>query len=225
MKKNYHVLLVDDHPIITTAYKKTFETIAKEDHQKVWHIYEAHRLEDAHNELRKFHDERPLDVVLVDLKLPPVPQLQLLSGEDFALKVKKDFPEVKVIIATTYNNNFRIQNLFKSLDPDGFLVKNDLDEKELYQCIVEVMDGIPYYSKTVRSVLRKYVVHDRFLDQLDRRILYELSLGNKTKDLPQLLPLSSSGIERRKGQLKRVFGVEDKNDKALLQKARELGFI
>jgi hypothetical protein len=56
-------------------------------------------------------------------------------------------------------------------------------------------------------------------------MLYELSLGTRMKDLPNIVPLSIAGIEKRKRILKEVFDVEDQGDKALIMKARELGFI
>ena len=63
------------------------------------------------------------------------------------------------------------------------------------------------------------------MDKIDRQILYELSIGTKTKDLPNIVPLSIAGIEKRKRILKRVFDVEYQGDKALITKAREKGFI
>ena len=63
------------------------------------------------------------------------------------------------------------------------------------------------------------------IDKIDRQILYELSIGTRMKDLPKIVPLSIAGIEKRKRILKEVFDVEDQGDKALIMKARELGFI
>ena len=45
------------------------------------------------------------------------------------------------------------------------------------------------------------------------------------KDLPNIVPLSIAGIEKRKRILKQVFDVEDQGDKALILRAKELGFI
>ncbi|MDQ7918262.1 response regulator [Mesonia sp. MT50] len=225
MKRNYHLLLVDDHPIITAAYKKALQAVEKQHNHIKINIVEAHNLEQADYELQKFNSKRLLDIAFIDLKLPPCPRLDLLSGEDFALRVKDRFPTTKIIIATTFNHNFRIHSIFKSINPDGFLVKNDLTEKELIQCIEDVLEEVPYYSKTVRSSLRQYVANDLLLDQVDRQILYQLSLGIKTKDLSSLIPLSSAGIDRRKKHLKEVFETEYQDDKVLLEAARELGFI
>jgi len=45
-------------------------------------------------------------------------------------------------------------------------------------------------------------------------------------DLPTILPMSRSGIERRKRQLKELFNVTKReDDKALVEAAKEKGFI
>ena len=63
------------------------------------------------------------------------------------------------------------------------------------------------------------------LDDIDRRILYELSIGTKTKDLPALVPLSLTGIEKRKRLLKQIFDIDSTDDRELILAAKEKGFI
>ena len=60
---------------------------------------------------------------------------------------------------------------------------------------------------------------------MDRKILYELSIGSRMKDLPNYIPLSVASIEKRKRQLRKVFGVKNKGDRELILKAREIGVI
>jgi len=219
------VLLVDDHPLITTAYKKAFEWVEQQQASIEFDLNEAHSLSEAIHALERFQLHQPLGILFMDLKLPPLPQQHLYSGEDFALKVREKFPTTQIVIATTYNHNFRIHSIFKSINPEGFLVKNDVNEGEIKQAILDILEGIPYYSKTVRQALRKYVSSDLLLDQMDRHLLYQLSIGTKTKDLTHFLPLSHPGVQRRKKNLKEIFEVEDQDDRALLQAAKELGFI
>lgn len=225
MIKNYNVLLVDDHPIIISAYKQVFKKVESQNSDLGFKIYEANNFIEALNHLKRFNQKRKLHLLLVDLKLAPAPNHNLLSGEDLALQVKESFTEVKIMIATTYHHNYRIHSIFKSLNPEGFLVKGDIDEKEIENAIIDLLNDTPYYSKTVRNALRQYVSNDLLLDRLDRQILYELSQGTKTKDLSNILPLSSAGIDRRKKRLKEILDVIENDDKTLLQKAKDLGFL
>jgi hypothetical protein len=45
------------------------------------------------------------------------------------------------------------------------------------------------------------------------------------KDLPNVLPMSIAGIEKRKRQLKEMFNVQENEDRELILKAKEKGFI
>jgi hypothetical protein len=77
----------------------------------------------------------------------------------------------------------------------------------------------------VIKLLRDQIVNDFVLDNYDRKILYELSIGTRIKDLPKLIPLSIAGIEKRKRNLKRMFNVKKMDDRELLISAKEKGFI
>ena len=87
------------------------------------------------------------------------------------------------------------------------------------------MQGKPYYSSTVSALFRKQMTSSVNVDKIDRQLLYELSIGTRMKEMPDVLPLSMAGAEKRKRLLKQKLGVEDQGDKALIQKAREMGFI
>ncbi|MDA9335026.1 hypothetical protein N9Q89_02570 [Flavobacteriaceae bacterium] len=116
-------------------------------------------------------------------------------------------------------------SILKSLNPDGFLIKSDISPKELIDTIDTILNDPPYYSKTVIKHLRKQVVGGYFLDTIDRKILFELSIGTRMKDLPDILPLSIAGIEKRKRNLKRIFNVNSTDDKELFSIAKEKGFL
>ncbi|WP_430908415.1 hypothetical protein [Maribacter sp. 2-571] len=63
------------------------------------------------------------------------------------------------------------------------------------------------------------------MDQEDRELLYLLSTGVSSKDIPNHLHWSASKVEKRKRLLREKFGVEDKNVLSLLNSARKAGFL
>ena len=107
----------------------------------------------------------------------------------------------------------------------GDNVVNDVAPKELILAIDHVINDPPYYSKTVMKLLRKQVSSDMLLDLTDRKILYELSIGTKMRDMSDIVCLSIPGIQKRKRHLKQIFGIESPDDKELVLIAREKGFI
>ena len=74
-------------------------------------------------------------------------------------------------------------------------------------------------------MLRMQVSNDFILDDIDRKILYELSLGAKTKELPSIVMLSINAIEKRKRHLKHIFEIKNADDRELIVIAKEKGFI
>ncbi|WP_299338708.1 response regulator [uncultured Psychroserpens sp.] len=224
--KTYSVLIVDDHPLITEAYKSAFNYYSDQNDFILFSIKTAESCDDAFKLINDYFTKKnDLDIVFLDIKLPPSKDGKILSGEDLGLRINKLLPDTKIIISTTLNDNYRVHSIFKSLDPDGFLIKNDITPKDLVEAIDTVINDPPHYSKTVVKLLRKQVTNDFLLDNIDRKILYELSIGTKMKDLPSILPLSIAGIEKRKRHLKHIFNIKSPDDKELLLKAKEKGFI
>ena len=225
MTGNYKVLIIDDHPIICDSYKDAFAEINKEFKDLHIQVEVASDCDAAREKIRNDWVEKGYDLVFLDIRLPASRDRKLVSGEDLGELIREVQPQAKIIVATTFNDSFRIQNIFKSLNPEGFLIKNDLDKKEFITAITHVMQGKPYYSSTVAGLFRKQMSQPMNVDKIDRLMLYELSMGTRMKEMPKVVPLSMAGIEKRKRILKQKFDVEDQGDKALILKAREMGFI
>jgi DNA-binding NarL/FixJ family response regulator len=221
----YKVLIIDDHPIIADAYKSAFEYISEQNKNLKFKISIANTCDTAIDKINQISKNNGFDIVFLDISLPPSSDGEFLSGEDLGIKLREVSPSCKIIVATTFNDNHRIQAILQNVNPDGFLIKNDITKDELVTSIKNILDDSPYYSKSVLKLFRKQGAVDFKLDKIDRQLLYELSIGTKMKDLPKILPMSLAGIEKRKKQLKEVFEVEDNDDRGLILKAKEKGFI
>ena len=225
MLKTYNVLIVDDHPLITKAYSSALRYLSKHVPDITFNVQTATDCDTADKAIKKSQNKDGFDLVFLDISLPPSKDGKLISGEDLGLKLRNQFDDVKIIVSTTYNDNHRIYSIFKNVDPDGFLIKSDLTPEILNEAITTVLSNPPYYSKPVLKLLRKISTHDFILDDIDRRLLYELSQGAKMKELPDILLLSIAALERRKRILKELFDVVGKGDRDLIEIARKKGFI
>ena len=225
-KNDYSVLIIDDHPLISEAYKNALDLVASENTKINFEIETAINCDTAYKKITGSAKKRtPYDLIFLDIKLPPSEDGKIRSGEDLGIKIKELLPSSKLIIATTYNDNYRIHGIFQSLSPDGFLIKNDVNPQELVTAIKAVISDLPHYSVTVVKMLKKEVSNDLLIDKIDRVLLYELSIGTKTKSLPHIIPLSMAGIEKRKRHLKELFDISKQDDKTLISVARDKGFI
>lgn len=225
MNKTINVLIVEDEPLIIENLITAFDQLGASNGFLNFKIKSATNCDDASKEIQKAVISKPFDLVLLDINIPGSSDERLLCGEDLGIDLKKLFPNIKIIVFTSHNNNYRLNNILKSLNPDGFLIKSDINFQKLLEALESVINNLPYYSKVILQLMRRYVSNDFTLDKIDRQLLYELSKGTRTKNLTNLLPLSLSAIESRKRNLKELFEVENGNDRQLILKAEQHGFI
>ena len=224
--KQLTALIIDDHPLISEAYKSAFKYLESQNNMYYFDIHVKHNCDDAYQIIYQYATtQKNIDVIFLDMRLPPSSDGKILSGEDLGIQINELLPESKVIVSTTFNDNYRVHSIIRRINPDGFLVKNDITPQELVTAIEEVLTTPPYYSKTVMKMIRNQVSSDYFLDDIDRKILYELSIGNRMKKLPEVIPLSFAGIQKRKRQLAKIFDVDSNDDRELILAARDRGFL
>jgi len=230
MSKNalqkYNVLLIDDHPLITEAYKSALFYLSSLNNDLEFSIHSAYNCDEAFELIKEIRGKKKeSNLVFLDISLPPSLENNILSGEDLGVLIRKQIPKAKIIVVTSFSDNLRIQNIFKSINPEGFLIKNDITPKELVNAIDLILNNKSFYSETVMQVIRKQLTINITIDDIDRKLLYELSLGTRMIDLAEMLPLSLNGLEKRKQRLMDLFEVEVRNDRSLIINAREKGFI
>ncbi len=223
MKKKLKVLMIDDHPMIIEGYKNTLLGENQKEYQIKIDI--ASNCDDAYDRIVKAAEGTPYDMLFVDIKLPPSEDGRITSGEDLAKHAKELLPKAKIIILTMHREDHRIHNILKNINPAGFLIKSDLTSSELLLAFNNIVKGKAYYSATVNDHFRKMMTNKFSLDEKNLKILYHLSRGVKTKNLPNYVSLSLSAIEKRKNQIKEMFSIAKADDQKLLEEARKRGFI
>ncbi|MDC6386804.1 DNA-binding response regulator [Flagellimonas taeanensis] len=221
--KTLRILAIDDHEMTMLGYKFILENIDFEGYDIIVdtaNTYEGGKklIEDSVNSFK-------YDILLLDVQLFAPNENQPHSGEDLGILARKLVPESKIAFMSSFSDNFRINSILKSVDPDGYLVKTDIDPKTLEDAVKTIVLNPPYYSSKALSAIRKKMANDIDLDEKDKQILYHLSMGTKNKDLEKHIRLSPSSIENRKRHLKTLFGTENENDMALIIAAKNRGFI
>jgi len=221
MKRSLSVLIVDDHPMTVTGYEICLRSLSDKFDLR---IHNAISCEMVNSEL-DLNKEYFHDLVLLDICLPPSNDGRLISGEDVGLKIRLKYPKTKIIVHTYLMDNQRIHSIFRSLNPEGFLEKSSIKPKVLIEAVQNVIEGHKYFTQSLSNRLQKVNEDEMHIDWLDRKILYYLSIGEKMKNLPKVVPLSMASIERRKRKIKIILGVSDGNNRVLLERGKEAGFI
>lgn len=227
MKKELKILLIDDHPMIIEAYINILKNFKELSRKYDFIIDTATDCDIALKKIENSIKNKGYDIVFSDIKLPPSQKGEIISGEDLTIYTKKVLPDAKIVILTMFNENYRIHNILKNVNPDGFLIKNDVTSKEFLIAFEKIIEDPPYYSTTVTKYFRKQTLmgNKSLLDDTNRKILYYLSQGVKTKNLHKHINLSQSALEKRKNHIKNLFELEKANDEELIREANVRGFI
>lgn len=221
--KNIRILAIDDHEMTTLGYKYILEDADFEGFDVKVDIaksYEAgqEKIEFSARSLR-------YDIILLDIQLFPSHSKDTRSGEDLGMLAREIVPESKIVFMSSFSDNYRINSLFKSVDPDGYMVKSEIDEKSLKTMVETVTNRPPYYTASALAAMRRKMANDIVIDEQDKKILHYLSIGTRTKDIAPLIASANTTVESRKRQLKTLFGVENGNDLTLIDEARKRGFL
>lgn len=221
--KTLRILAIDDHEMTMLGYKFILEGIEFDGHNIIVDTATSYQtgkklIEDSVNSFS-------YDILFLDVQLFAPNEEQPHTGEDLGILARKIVPESKIVFMSSFSDNFRINSILKSVDPDGYLVKTDIDPKTLEDAVKTIMLDPPYYSSKALGAIRKKMANNIEIDEKDKQILYHLSKGTKNKDLEKFIRLSPSSIENRKRHLKSLFGTENENDLALILAAKSKGFI
>ena len=112
MTQKNKVLIIDDHPLICDAYKGALNQVMRENEHINLHIESASDCDSARDMINNTWTQSGWDLVFLDIRLPASRDKKILSGEDLGEMIRKNHPAAKIIVATTFNDNYRIQNIF-----------------------------------------------------------------------------------------------------------------
>ncbi|WP_456442534.1 response regulator [Psychroserpens sp.] len=218
---NSRILIIDDHPIITEAYRNSILNFAANNEGFIFHMDTAFCCDSALLYLNEFS----YDVVFLDISLPTSKDQKFKSGEDLGIFIKKKFSTTKIIVITGYQDSFVMSRLLEFLNPDALLYKGDLNSDTCSKSLISILNNIPFYSSSILALIRKKLSSEIRLSKTEKILLYEIEKGTKTKDLSDMLHMSVGAVEKRKRYLKEVFNIDVSEDSALITAAKEIGFI
>jgi len=212
--------MVDDHPPIIEGYRSI---LAYNSFGYILNTTTAHSCEEAYNAI--FQVNYPLDIVFLDLTLPPYFEKNINTGDDLVPIIREKHPNAKIVILTSHYESIVLFKIVKEHNPEGILIKSDFQAQELVKAFDVIVNGGTYFSETVRSHQKSWGEKNKVMDSYNRQILSLLAQGVKTKNFPDILHLSKSAIDKRKAILKQLLGIDKGNDEDILKEARKQGLI
>jgi DNA-binding NarL/FixJ family response regulator len=217
-----NILIVDDHPFIIQGYKNAITRYNPKQYD--FFITEAKDCESGYNVITN-PETSPFDIAFLDISMPSYDEKGIFSGEDLALLLNEYMPNCKIILLTMYTELLKIRTIIDAINPLGLVIKNDLTFDELLFGFNKVINNETYYSQSIQKMLDQSEQEAMEIDLFDKQILFHLSKGTKTKDIPQYIPISLSAIEKRKMNLKKMLDIKDETDIELVREAKNRGIL
>jgi len=170
-------------------------------------------------EVLDFLEDSKADIALLDINM------LVLDGIQTTMTIKKEHPEVKVLIVSMHNKEGFVKNAIE-VGADGYVLKN-VGKQELLKAIDHIMNGGTYFSQEVTQTLISHMRVDQpnglSLTAKEKNILIMLSDGNTTPEIAEKLVLSHHTIDSYRRNLLLKFKV--KNVSELIKISMKEGFI
>ncbi len=194
------VLVVDNHQIVRDGI---FALLTKQTDIEI--IGEVSNSDELFEQL----DTVIPDIVIMEIALPKT------SGIEVAMTLKREYPDIKVIMFSSYTD---AESVFNSIQAGvkGFLPK-DSSRDQLVEAIRTVHKGMEYMSEKIpNTIVMEYIKMseknkgDRFsesrgksLTDREKQILMHIAEGYPNREIGKMLYISARTVETHKNNILR----------------------
>ena len=178
-------------------------------------------------------EKEPPDVLVTHLRQfvktgPDFPQNKkkekefFYNGISFCEDVKADYPHIKIIVLTGYNDWTTVRRML-DMGVAGYVLKTS-PLYEVLNAIDSVMDGNIYLCKKSTLLLRKEIKEHFFWVTVgEQKLLRQMAEGLTNKEIADKLYLAHETIKSKRKFLIQKFGSEGSIN--MLKKAMQMGLI
>ncbi len=189
------VLLVDDHQMFLDGLRTL---LRKNDNFEV--VGEALNGVEA----LEFIQKSEVNLVLSDINMPE------MSGTELAKKIKTDYPEIKILILSMYNDREIIHEIVMT-EAEGYILKN-ANKQELLNALNRIEGGGTYYSNEVMEIITdSYIAKQKSIEKVkdltkrETEIIQLICQEHSTAEIAKSLHISPLTVEtHRKNILKKT---------------------
>jgi DNA-binding NarL/FixJ family response regulator len=201
-REEISVAIADDHKIFRKGV-----ILSMRSYTNIKFVMEAENGEDLIN---KIPESNP-DVILCDLKMP------IKDGIDSTKYITKNFPNIRVIILTMYEDERFVGHLM-DCGAAGYLLKST-EPSEIRKAIMDVMRTGFYLNPFVNKVLiKKNYSKQKFspnltteivLSEREKEVLTLVCMEFTASEIAAKMEISSRTVEAIKDRLMERFGVKN----------------
>ena len=202
------IIVVDDHPMVIEGMKAMLNQIR--------YVELCATASNAYEAMEKVKENQP-DLVITDINMPEI------SGVELTSKLKKEFPNLKIIGMSTFNERSYISQMIQN-GADGFLVKS-ASKEEIETAISSVLDGKMYLSSDagISNSEQKELKNQPTLTRREKEILTLISEGFTNPQIAEKLFISLYTVETHRKNLLSKFNTN--NTASLIKIAATNGLL
>jgi len=164
--------IVDDHAVVLDGLKTMLNSF--ENLEVVYTTQSGQTL------LNHFQSDTP-DVLLMDIQMPDI------NGIDLCKQITRQYPSVKVIAFTSFDDSNYVKQIFRS-GAKGYLLKNS-DKQTIVKAVETVMQNEEYMDEAIKKILLQESITGQ------RRSLFEVPLTKREKEILKLIAEGLSSQE------------------------------
>jgi DNA-binding NarL/FixJ family response regulator len=188
------VLSVDDHPLLRQGIGALVD--AQPDMVMVG------QAASGREGIEQFRAQHP-DVTLMDLRLPD------MSGIDALVAIRKESPEARVVMLTTFEGDVEMQRALEA-GARGYLLKT-MPPAELIEAIRQVHAGKKRIPPAVAAQLAEHL-SDESLTAREIEVLRHIAEGNRNKDIAERLFISEETVKVHVKHVMDKLGASDRTE-------------
>jgi DNA-binding NarL/FixJ family response regulator len=181
---------------------------------------------DGKNAIEKLQKNHNIDLILMDIEMP------VMNGIEATSYIKSNYPHIKIIMLTVFDNDENIFNAIKA-GAEGYLLK-EVNPKDLHQGILDTINGgatmTPSIAMKTLKLFREPVNFENSqlkeeinLTIREVEVLEQLSKGLKYDVIAQNLFLSPGTIRKHVENIYTKLQVHNKLE--AIQKAKNNNLI
>jgi len=190
------IMVIDDQAVVRQGFVALINTVSD-----MTVVAEG---TNGHQALELYRLHRP-DVTLMDLRMPQ------LGGVEAIAAMRKDFPDARVIVLTTFDGD---EDIYRSLQAgaQGYLLK-DVFFNELEDAIRKVHCGSRWIPAHVAERLAERMGSSNLTGR-EIEVLEQIVAGNSNRSIATRLNISEATVKSHINSILSKLGVKDRTQAA-----------
>lgn len=207
---SFKIILSDDHKMFRDGIRALLEK-----HQDLELVAEAKNMSTLDIAMSK----NQTDLLILDISYERGEEL----GFEIALKIRLEYPDVKILVIT-FHDDFRSISKMRKIGVEGYILKDD-GYQELTKAIDIIRQGGTYFSQTVKNIFFDKMNQEEqalLLTPREKEVLKLITNGLTSKETGKELSIAKLTVDHHRKNLIEKTGC--KNVKELIRWGLENGF-